>query len=123
MSALPNPVRGPWYRKPLCWAGLCQTFRTESDDNGVWGECAICGQRAGYVDRPTLRRLADTEANLADGVCWTAWAGGECPLKFVQVEVRHRDGVIARGDACDFDPACWLNDGSKFDIVEYRRIR
>lgn len=52
----------PWYRKPLCLVGLCQTFCTASDDDGVWGECSICQKRAGYVDRATLRRVADAEA-------------------------------------------------------------
>lgn len=49
------------FRKPLCWFSLCQTFRTESDDTGVWGECTVCGKRVGFVDRATLRAFADAE--------------------------------------------------------------
>ena len=48
-------------RKLLCWFSLCQTFRTESDNTGVWGECTICGKRVGFVDRATLRAFADAE--------------------------------------------------------------
>jgi hypothetical protein len=48
-------------RKPLCWLGLCQTFRTESDDTGAWGECSLCGKRVGFVSRADLRAFADAE--------------------------------------------------------------
>ncbi len=54
-------MSAPWYRKPLCWAGMCNTFRTESDDTGQWGECAICHKRVGFVGRVTLRRIAAEE--------------------------------------------------------------
>lgn len=54
--------KAPWCRKPLCWSGFCQTFVTNSDDEGVWGECRICHRRAGYTDRAALRRYADAEA-------------------------------------------------------------
>lgn len=51
----------PWYRKPLCWMRLCETFRTASDDTGCWGECEICHKRVGFVSREQLRRFADAE--------------------------------------------------------------
>lgn len=57
------------------------------------------------------------------GAHWKPWAGGKCPLGHVYVEVRHRDGVTALGDACEFDPASWLHETGKFDIVEYRKVR
>ena len=56
----------PWYRKPLCWTGTCDTFRTESDDTGCWGQFSICGLRSGFVDRATLRRVADAMAEIHD---------------------------------------------------------
>lgn len=62
----PNPdaadVARRWYRKPLCWTGLCNTFSPQSDASGCWGECSICHKRVGFVDRVTLRRYADAEA-------------------------------------------------------------
>ena len=55
----------PWYRRPLCVMGMCHTFRTNSDDHGVWGECSICHARAGYVERTKLRQLIEAEAALS----------------------------------------------------------
>jgi len=49
------------FRKVLCFFSLCETFRTQSDDTGCWGECEICGKRVGFVDRATLRAFADAE--------------------------------------------------------------
>jgi hypothetical protein len=34
---------------------------TESDNDGVWGQCIICHKRFGYVDRKTLRAYIDRE--------------------------------------------------------------
>lgn len=53
------------FRKPLCWLGLCETFAAMSDDTGCWGECTICGKRASFVDRATLRAFADAEYEAA----------------------------------------------------------
>ena len=48
-------------RKVCCAFGWCP-FITESNDAGVWGECALgCGKRAGYVSRELLRRHIDRE--------------------------------------------------------------
>lgn len=60
-------MSGPWYRKPLCWAGACQTFRTESDGTGCWGECIICQKRVGFVSRAALRALCDAAAKARGG--------------------------------------------------------
>lgn len=49
------------FRLPLCWLSLCQTFRTNSDETGCWGECQLCGKRVGFVDRATLRAYCDAE--------------------------------------------------------------
>lgn len=35
---------------------------TNSDDDGVWGECVRCHARFGYVERSTLRAYAEAEA-------------------------------------------------------------
>lgn len=51
----------PW-RRIFCMTGLCHTFRFASDEGGCWGECCVCRKRVGYVDRATLRRAADDEA-------------------------------------------------------------
>jgi hypothetical protein len=51
---------------------------------------------------------------------WIEWAGGKCTLGFVAVEARYRDGQTAFGDSCDFDPASWMHEAGKFDIVAYR---
>lgn len=41
-----------------CHLGWTQTFVQGSDDTGVWGECSVCGKRAGYVTREQLRSYA-----------------------------------------------------------------
>ncbi len=48
-------------RQILCRFGMCNTFRSASDDHGCWGECDLCGKRIGYVTRAALRRYADAE--------------------------------------------------------------
>lgn len=47
-------------RKILCLLQMCP-HAPASDDTGCWGECVICGSRAGFVDRKTLRAFADAE--------------------------------------------------------------
>lgn len=54
---------------------------------------------------------------------FTPWPGSDQSYPGGEVEVQYRDGVIARGDSRDFDPICWQHDGSKFDIVAYRKVR
>lgn len=55
---------------------------------------------------------------------WIDWPGGSAsPFGNVAVEVRCRDGFTATGDACEFDPASWVHEGSKSDIVAYREIK
>ncbi len=34
---------------------------TQSDDQGVWGECVRCHRRFGFVSRYALRQYADAE--------------------------------------------------------------
>jgi hypothetical protein len=46
-------------RKALCALQLCQTFRTQEDEFGIWGECERCGRRAGYMSRAELRAVGD----------------------------------------------------------------
>lgn len=41
----------------LCTTGSCLFVQGE-DDTGLWGECTICGKRAGYVTREQLRSYA-----------------------------------------------------------------
>lgn len=55
------------FRRVLCRLSLCQTFSTNSDDTGVWGECGLCGKRVGFVPREALRRYADAEYAKASG--------------------------------------------------------
>jgi hypothetical protein len=50
-------------RALLCRFSLCQTFSQGSDNTGVWGECAICGKRTGFVSRASLRAYADQEVD------------------------------------------------------------
>lgn len=47
----------PWWKLPMCLAGWCG-FITGSDDTGIWGECATCGKRVGFVSREELRAYA-----------------------------------------------------------------
>ncbi|MBZ9759432.1 hypothetical protein LB553_00835 [Mesorhizobium sp. CA8] len=61
VTALPGNVFQRAARGILCWFSLCQTFTTQSDDTGCWGECTLCGKRVGFVDRATLRAFADAE--------------------------------------------------------------
>lgn len=44
----------------LCPLGMCP-HAPMSDDTGCWGECIHCGNRAGFVDRATLRAYVDAE--------------------------------------------------------------
>ena len=41
----------------ICPTGSCPFVQGE-DDTGVWGECTICGKRAGFVSREELRSYA-----------------------------------------------------------------
>ena len=54
----------------FCHFGQCQTFKQQSDETGVWGECVKCGKRAGFISRDVLRRysalLAIHERNKSD---------------------------------------------------------
>lgn len=59
-AKLTKTGKRPIWKLPMCWAGMC-AYRTNSDDDGVWGECATCGKRAGYVSRQELRAYADAE--------------------------------------------------------------
>lgn len=45
----------------LCKLSLCETFKTASDESGIWGECQKCGKRVGYVDRRSLRDIGRRE--------------------------------------------------------------
>ena len=44
----------------LCWWGGCQTFKTQSDDTHLWGECSICGKKSGLVSREAVRPTPTT---------------------------------------------------------------
>lgn len=48
-------------RLTLCRLGLCETFKTASDESGIWGECQKCGKRVGHVDRAGLREIGRRE--------------------------------------------------------------
>lgn len=49
-----------WFRRLRCRLGLHGlSFKTQSDNAGIWGECMHCGHRVGYVSRAVLRRYAD----------------------------------------------------------------
>lgn len=58
-----DPSRGPSFmrRVILCKLSLCETFKTASDEYGIWGECQKCGRRVGYVNRADLRRIGRRE--------------------------------------------------------------
>lgn len=43
---------------------LCKCY-TQSDNDGVWGECVICHKRYGYVTREELRSYCDRELDIA----------------------------------------------------------
>lgn len=45
MATLPRP----WYRLPLCWAGVCG-LKPASDEREHWGECATCHRRFVVVE-------------------------------------------------------------------------
>lgn len=62
-----------------CMIGL-HSCRTESDDNGVWGECVRCHRRFGYVDRYTLRNYAEAEhqARMSKDAEYRAQFESEC---------------------------------------------
>lgn len=45
----------------MCRLGLCETFGTEGDDTHLWGECCICGKRAGMISREAVRRYAEAQ--------------------------------------------------------------
>ena len=55
--------RGPSLlrRLTLCRMSLCETFKTTSDKDGIWGECQKCGKRVGYTDRASLRYIGRRE--------------------------------------------------------------
>lgn len=48
-------------RLTLCRLSLCETFKTNSDERGIWGECQKCGKRVGHVDRNELREIGRRE--------------------------------------------------------------
>lgn len=48
-------------RLTLCKLSLCETFKTASDEQGIWGECQKCGRRVGYTDRAALRDIGRRE--------------------------------------------------------------
>lgn len=52
-------------RTLLCPLGLCETFKTASNDHGVWGQCEKCGKVSGYVSRSDLRKFAESEERRA----------------------------------------------------------
>lgn len=45
----------------LCRLGLCQTFRPTWNDTHLWGECTLCGKRAGTISREAMRRYMEAE--------------------------------------------------------------
>lgn len=45
----------------LCPTSLCETFKTASDEDGMWGECVRCGKRVGYLSRLELREIGSRE--------------------------------------------------------------
>lgn len=48
-------------RLTLCKLSLCETFKTHSDEAGIWGQCQKCGKRVGYVGRLELREIGRRE--------------------------------------------------------------
>jgi hypothetical protein len=48
-----NPFR--WF---VCLFQMCP-FVMKEDDGACWGECTVCGKRAGYITRAELRRSLD----------------------------------------------------------------
>lgn len=48
-------------RLTLCNLSLCETFKTASDEHGIWGECQKCARRVGCIDRTTLRDIGRRE--------------------------------------------------------------
>lgn len=45
----------------LCRLSLCQMFKTGGNDTHLWGECVLCGKRAGIVSREAVRRYGEAE--------------------------------------------------------------
>lgn len=45
----------------ICPIGLCG-MTTEGDDTHLWGECPLCGRRAGVVSREAIRSFVDAQA-------------------------------------------------------------
>lgn len=45
----------------MCGLGF-HPCTTNSDDNGVWGECIRCHRKFGYVSRYALRQYIEAEA-------------------------------------------------------------
>lgn len=56
----------------MCPMGLCQTFRPRADDTACWGECDLCGRRAGETSRKDLRGYITVE-----GATEGAWEAPE----------------------------------------------
>ena len=56
-NAAPSLIR----RLTLCKLSLCETFKTNSDEHSIWGECQKCGRCVGIVDRRSLRNIGDCE--------------------------------------------------------------
>ena len=56
----------------MCPMGLSQTFRPRADDTACWGECDLCGRRAGETSRKDLRGYITVE-----GATEGAWEAPE----------------------------------------------
>lgn len=52
----------------LCRFQLCQTFKLAESSTHLWGECQICGKRAGEISREAIRRYIEAEER------WENWA-------------------------------------------------
>ena len=52
------PLKPRWWQ---FWKWHFCRCTTQSHNDGVWGECVICHNRYGYVDRQTLRAYCDRE--------------------------------------------------------------
>lgn len=53
----------PLWRRLICLLRSCP-FKAASDDTGCWGECTICGRRAGFVSRAVLRAWIEREVEI-----------------------------------------------------------
>lgn len=49
---------GKWWQ---FWKWHIHRCRTEWDNEGIWGECIVCGRRFGYVTREQIRAYADAD--------------------------------------------------------------